>query len=254
MKRGIYLVANQRSQDHCENLVHSLRRAGCSLPIRLIPYGGIPVDAPALLREVEVTPEESYPAEARELVARLTTSLSCPRGFALRYLAFYGDWDHFCYSDNDIVALMDWAELFTRFDHDPTLDLVHADEEYTTGGRYNYHQPQVVIDTFGAGAMDSAITAGHFLVRRDGRLLRDIDAALRWMADHPGVAIPHDQSLLHLAALIGGWRIDNLCRGPERWASSWAGDYPDPLSLIQVINGSTRRRITHLHYSGGWSR
>ncbi|HEX3134769.1 MAG TPA: hypothetical protein VHX44_14465 [Planctomycetota bacterium] len=250
MTRGIYLVANLRSQDHCENLVHSIRRSGCTLPIRLIPYGGAPVESRTLLREVEVTPEESYSQEGRDLVARLTGALSCPRGFMLRYLAFFGDWEVFCYSDNDIVALMNWDELFQHFDREPTLDLLHADEEYTTGGRYNYHQPQAVLDAFGQDAMASAITAGHFLLRRDHRLLSDIDAALKWMADHPGVTIPHDQTLLHLAALIGHWRINNLCRGLERWGSSWAGDYPDPLTVIHTL--SSGRRISHIHYSGGW--
>jgi hypothetical protein len=252
MSRGIYLVANKRSQDHLANLIHSLRRAGCRLPIRLIPYGGQPVDAKEVLAEVEVTPESAYPADGRALVDELAGALSCPRGFVLRYLAFFSDWDEFLYSDNDIVALMDWSELFTYFSDDPRPDLVHADEEYTTGGRYNFREPAAITAAFGATALEQAVTAGHFLCRRDPRLVADLRRALAWMQAHPQVVIAHDQTLLHLAALLGGWRIRNLCKPPHGWASSWAGDYRDPLTLIHLLNGATRRRISHLHYSGSW--
>lgn len=252
MSRGIYLVANKRSQDHCENLIHSIRRSGCKLPIRLIPYGGDPVESPAILSQVEVTPETAYPAEARTLVDTLCAALSCPRGFVLRYLAFYSDWDHFLYSDNDIVALSDWTELFAYFDGTDQPDLVHADEEYTTKGKYNFRDPAAISKEFGEHALEQAITAGHFLCRRDPRLIRDILSGLDWMKTHSTVVIPHDQTLLHLAALIGRWRIRNLCKAPDRWASSWAGDYQDPLMLIQLLNGRERRRISHVHYSGDW--
>ena len=252
MTHGIYVVANLRSQSHCENLIHSIRKTGCRLPIRLIPYGGDPINSPSVLSQVEVTPESSFPAEGREFVEKLAKGLSCPRGFVLRYLAFFSDWDSFLYSDNDIVALMDWSELFERFSENPAPDLVHADEEYTTKGVFNFKQPDKIISAFGPQSLEQAITAGHFLCRRDPRLLSDIVQALDWMQSHPEIVRPHDQTLLHLAALIGGWRIRNLCKPPDGWGSSWAGDYQTPLALIHVLNGGIRQRISHLHYSGDW--
>jgi hypothetical protein len=252
MTHGIYLVANLRSQSHCENLIYSIRKTGCRLPIRLIPYGGEPINSPAVLSQVEVTPESSFPAEGRALVEKLTKGLSCPRGFVLRYLAFFSDWDSFLYSDNDIVALMDWSELFNHFSETPTPDLIHADEEYTTKGVFNFKQPDKIISAFGPQALEQAITAGHFLCRRDPGLLADILKALDWMNAHPEIVIPHDQTLLHLAALIGDWRIRNLCKSPDGWGSSWAGDYQNPLALIHAINAEKRQRISHLHYSGDW--
>ena len=252
MTHGIYVVANLRSQSHCENLIHSIRKTGCRLPIRLIPYGGDPINSPAVLSQVEVTPESSFPAEGRALVEKLAKGLSCPRGFVLRYLAFFSDWDSFLYSDNDIVALMDWSELFNHFSETPAPDLVHADEEYTTKGVFNFKQPDKIISAFGPQALEQAITAGHFLCRRDPRLLTDILQALDWMNAHPEIVRPHDQTLLHLAALIGGWRTRNLCKSPDNWGSSWAGDYANPLALIHALNTGKGQRISHLHYSGDW--
>ena len=79
-------------------------------------------------------------------------------------------------------------------------------------------------------------------------MVADLRAAAAWMQAHPDVAIPHDQALLHLALLLGGWRTLNLCRPPHGWASSWAGDYRSPLAIIQTVN--TGRPASHLHYSG----
>lgn len=255
MSRGIYLVANRISEEHCLNLIVSLRRAGCTLPIRLIPFGGAPVSAPGILEQVTVMRPEDFPAEGVAFIDELATVLTCPRGFLLRFLSFFGDWDEFIYSDNDIVALMDWSELFVFLEPplaSGPIDLVHADQEFTTNGKYNYRQPAAITDTFGARAMDNLLTAGHYLARRDARLVGDLRRALEWMRAHPQAVIPHDQTLMHLAALLGGWRTRNLCREPEPWGSSWAGDYPDALTLIQAANGTPRKRISHLHYSGGW--
>jgi hypothetical protein len=100
--------------------------------------------------------------------------------------------------------------------------------------------------------MDCLLTAGHYLARRDPRLVADLRKALEWMRAHPDAVIAHDQTLMHLAILLGGWRTRNLCRASSPWGSSWAGDYPDALSLIHATNGAGRQRISHIHYSGGW--
>ncbi len=255
MSRGIYLVANRISEEHCLNLIISLRRTGCTLPIRLIPFGGVPVSARGILDQVTVVQPEDFPAEGLAFINELATLLTCPRGFLLRFLSFFGDWDEFIYSDNDIVALMDWSELFTHLE--PALvggpvDLVHADQEFITNGQFNYRQPAAITEAFGAQAMDSLLTAGHYLARRNPRLVTDLRRALEWMRAHPQAVILHDQTLMHMAVLLGGWRTRNLCREPVPWGSSWAGDYPDALSLIQATNGSSRQRISHIHYSGGW--
>jgi len=251
MSRGIYLVANKVSEAHCGNLIHSIRATGCTLPIRLIPFGGPPIDSPAILSQVQLTPLDAYPPEGMAFIAELAAVLTCPRGFLYRFLSWFGDWDDFIYSDNDIVALMDWSELFTQLDASASV-IVHADCEYQTGGRFNFNDPGAVTAAFGPEALAAAITAGHFAARRTATQLNDLRLALRWMTDHPGIAKPHDQALLHLAVLLGKWRVCNLCKPPGNWGSSWSGDYADPLTLIQAINGATRRRLSHLHYSGGW--
>jgi|GEM_PF-1128055 len=242
----IYLVANHRSQRDCANLVCSIRAAGCKASIILIPFGGRPVDDQTLLEDVQVLDQSDFPTAGREFVEEIGHVLSdCPAGFLRRFLAFWGPFERFIYSDNDIVALSNWDEWFEMTS---SYDLVHADEEYTTEGKYNFVRPSVVPEILGEGALNAAITAGHFAARRSEVLVKDMQRALVWMQTHSEICKMHDQTLMHVAALLGNWNCLNLCKPPHNWLSSWAGDYSSPLALIQA--GQTGRRISHLHFSG----
>jgi hypothetical protein len=247
--RGIYLVANERSEALCANLIYSIRKAGCHLPIRLIPFGGNPVQSKQILQEVEPLNFERFPKEAHDFVSELSTVLTdCPRGFLNRFLGWFGDWDEFIYSDNDIVALMNWERLF---DNMPGNDLVHADEEYTTHGRFNYEQPDKIEELFGNGALLSALTAGHFVARRSPKMVEDMRSAMEWFRKNPTIPKRHDQSFLHVASMLGGWKVLNLCKPPHGWLSSWAGGYQNTLALVHAVQTEPLKRISHLHFSGG---
>jgi hypothetical protein len=247
--RGIYLVANAQSELLAENLVFSIRRSGCTLPIRLIPYGGPEVSNRNLLGQVEIVEPSAFGPAASAFVNEVMTVVRCPEGYIRRFLPWFGDWDEFLYSDNDIVALMNWERMFSFL---PENDIVHADLEYSTGGRYTHHKPRQVEANFGPTAMQSLFTAGHFVARRRSVLVEDMREALNWFRHNPGVPMLHDMALLHIASLIGRWHILNLCRSPYNWISSWAGDYKNPLDLmLQIQTGAPASRcISHLHYSG----
>lgn len=256
MKKGIVLVANLQSQLHCENLIYSIRKSACSLPIRLIHFGGEPVNSKYILDEVEYLTEVDFSEEAIAFVNNLRTVLTdCPMGYLYRFLAWFSDWDEFIYTDNDIVALMNWERLF---EFTEGFDLVHADKEYTTFGIYNYLQPQKVEEIFGKDSLKSTITAGHILVKKNLKMINDMNAAVNWFNQNPEIPIKHDQALLHIAALLGDWKLLNLCKAPYNWLSTWSGDYKNSLDLIQALQRCDERTsapiekvtISHLHYSG----
>ena len=69
-KRGIYLVANQRSSAECSNLIATIRRCGCNLPIRVIPYGGSPMVLDPRWKGVKLLTLEDFPAEGLAFLAR----------------------------------------------------------------------------------------------------------------------------------------------------------------------------------------
>lgn len=279
MKKGIVLVANLKSQLYCENLIYSIRKSACSLPIRLIHFGGEPVNSKYILDEVEFLTVDDFSEEAKAFVNNLKSVLTdCPMGYLYRFLAWFSDWDEFIYADNDIVALMNWERLF---EFTEGFDLVHADEEYTTFGIYNYLEPQKIEEIFGKDSLNIAITAGHMLVKKNSKMISDMNAAVNWVNQNPEIPIKHDQTLLHIAALLGDWKLLNLCKPPHNWLSTWSGDYKNSLDLIQALQGCEERKtgsfkawyansseenknrykqqssaqaekvsISHLHYSG----
>lgn len=243
--RGIYLVANEHSEELCESLIYSIRSSGCSLPIRLLPYGGRPVRSKTVLQNVEAIGLDNFPQEGRDFIDKLTQSGFNP-GLVRRFLAWYGDWDEFIYSDNDIVALCNWEILFDFLDQH---DLVHADREYLTEGKFNYHKPQAIRAEFGEQAMDSLVTAGHFLGRRGTKYPTDILQAVDWFQAHQDVPKWHDQALLHVAILKGSWKVRNLCKEPYCWLSPFSGAYRNTLDCVQSITRSGKN-ISHIHYAG----
>jgi len=246
--RGIYLVANRQSAQECDNLIYSIRRCGCRLPIRIIPYGGKPARLSARWEEVECVSTADFPVEAGAFVEELRKRMpQCSAGLLRRFLCWFGEFEEFLYSDNDVVAMMNWEELFPYLEN---YELVHADNEFETGCIFNLIQPPRFEELMGPGALESAVTAGHFLCRRSPRHTADLLAGLDWMEAHPDIPIWHDQALLHVTLVLAKWQVLNLCKPPHNWASSWAGHYKNVLELIRTIQVE-RRPISHLHFSGG---
>lgn len=248
-RRGIFLVANRFSSAQCHNLIYSIRECGCRLPIRIVPWGGEPLRLKQSFDDVELLSLHDFPSEGQAFLAELKRRmpLSLHPGHLHRFLSWFGEFDEFLYSDNDIVALMNWEDLFSYL---ADYELVNADLEYETKGKFNMFQPTRFEQLLGPGALDRAVTAGHFLCRRSSKHLTDIMAAISWMETHPGVAKWHDQALLHVALTLGEWPALNLCKPPHNWASSWAGDYRNSFEILRTVQ-ATRIPMSHLHYSGG---
>jgi len=216
-RRGIYLVANRRSEAECNNLIASIRRCGCRLPIHIIPFDENPPVLDKRWPGVERLSMADFPTEGREFMSELTgRHRGCHYGLLRRFLAWFGEFDEFLYSDNDIVALMNWEELFPYLDGH---DVVHADYEFTTGGKFNLRNPRRFEELMGPGSLEAALTSGHLLVRRSPRHPADLLAGLSWMEAHPDLLIWQDQVLLHVTLLVAQWRVLNLCKPPHNWAS-----------------------------------
>jgi hypothetical protein len=247
LKRGIYLVANRQSADECGNLVYSIRRCGCQLPIRIIPFGGEPLPISAAWNDVRVLSISDFPEEGVAFVEQLKRRIpNCSLGFLRRFLAWFGEFDEFLYSDNDVVALMNWEELFPYLEK---YDLVHADLEFTTKGIFNMRQPDRFEELMGPGALEIALTAGHFLCRPRVQHRGDLLAGLAWMEAHPEVPVWHDQTLMHVTLALAKWPALNLCKPPYNWADPHAGSYLNILDLCRVIQ-TDGHPMSHLHYSG----
>ena len=159
-RQGIYLVANRQSAAQCNNLIASIRRCGCRLPIRVIPYDGSPAVLDAGWDGVEQLSMGDFPAEGLAFLKELQARISqCNPGHLRRFLCWFGEFDEFLYSDNDVVALMNWEDLFPYLENH---DVVHADYEFTTGGKYNLRQPRGFEELMGQGSLRGGAHGGTF--------------------------------------------------------------------------------------------
>ncbi|MCE0496939.1 MAG: hypothetical protein LV481_03215 [Methylacidiphilales bacterium] len=245
MTRGIYLVANRRAEREAAHLVFSLRRAGCTLPIALIPFDDDPPVHPRLRTETKYLSMADFPEESRALLGQIAELWPASRaGLFRRLLAWWGPFDEFIYSDNDIVALADWSPFFDRLGDN---DFLHADMEYATDGVYAYKKPEIVREKFGPAALDSVFTTGHYVSRKKPEITTALAATVPWLRANPGVAHEVDGAFIHLAVLVGGLRIKNLCKAPENWPSPWAGSYRNALDVAQTAQ---RGLLFQIHYSG----
>ena len=241
-------MANRQSAGECRNLIYSIRKCGCRLPIRIIPYGGKPLPADGAWENVRILSIGDFPTEGVAFIEEIQRRMRhCPKGLLHRFLPWFGEFDEFLYADNDIVALMNWEELFSFLGE---YELVHVDTECITEGKFNLRRPDLFEELMGPGALELAITAGFFLCRRKPQHRADLLAGLAWMEEHPDVPIWHDQALLHVTLALAKWPTLNLCKPPHRWASSWAGDYKNLLEIVRTIQVE-HRPFSHLHYSGG---
>jgi hypothetical protein len=245
--RGIYLVANRVSSDLCHNLIYSIRQCGCRLPIRVLPYGGEPLALKDNFEDVALVRPEDFPAEGREFVAELGRRLPCSPGLLQRFLCWFGEFDEFLYSDNDIVALMNWEEMFGYLGD---YELVHADHEYRTGGMFNLREPERFEQLLGAGALEWALTAGHFLCRPSPRQVDDLLAGVSWMEAHREVVKWHDQALMHVALALAKWPVLNLCKPPHNWGHTWAGGYKNSFDVLRTVQ-ACHHPVSHVHFAGG---
>jgi hypothetical protein len=248
LTRGIYLIANRQSAEECRNLIYSIRGCGCHLPIRIIPYGGDPLPADPKWEDVRLLSANEFPRDGLEFVDELKRRIpQCPLGFLRRFLCWFGEFDEFLYSDNDVVALMNWEELFPFLE---TYELVHADLEYKTKGVFNMRQPARFEELMGPGSLESAMTAGHFLCRPRAQHRADLLSGLAWMEAHREVPMWHDQALMHVTLTLAKWPALNLCKPPNNWACTHAGSYKKVWDVIRAIQVE-KRPISHLHFSGG---
>jgi hypothetical protein len=213
----------------------------------VIPFGGEPLPVSASWEDVKLLSMSDFPAEGLAFLTELERRMpQCPRGWLRRFLAWFGEFDEFLYSDNDIVALMNWEELFSFLEQ---FDLVHADLEFRTKGIFNMRQPDRYEKLMGDDALELAITSGHFLCRPRTQHIADFLAGVAWMEAHPEVPVWHDQAVLNITLTLGKWRKLNLCQPPYNWADPHAASYRNTLDLCRVIQVE-RRPISHLHYSG----
>lgn len=112
---GIYVLANDCSREWLIAWFESVRAKGCRLPVCIIPFDERmgQVERIAARYGAEILTSDSFGA-LDTLGLEMTENVR--HGHFFRKLAMFdGPFDTFVYADSDMLALMNWDELVTRF-------------------------------------------------------------------------------------------------------------------------------------------
>ncbi|HTL88433.1 MAG TPA: hypothetical protein VL134_03470 [Leptolyngbya sp.] len=253
MKRGIYIVANDKVIENAIALLNSIRLYDREIPVYLIPFNDEYQNVLSLLNQlhnVQLFPD-------LELLERLTNRVGeiFDRDFLklpnkMRKLAvWFGEFDEFLYIDTDIVV---FDKISETLDHLSNCDFFCCDYHYLSEGLRNIFSPIVKGNIFTIEQLQDVFNSG-FWGSRKGVITEDqLYEVLKDCAQHreyfdfaQGVT---DQPVLNYLILKCFENRMNLVKPPENAAGSWAGS--PHFENRQYVLYDREKRLKYLHWAG----
>lgn len=255
MKRGIYIVANDKVTEHAIACLNSIRLHDPTIPIILIPYDDNYHNVAALLKQdygVELYPD-------LEFIERLSQNLHdiFGTGFFARPNQFrkqacwFGPFERFLYIDTDVVVFSPIAQTLDALDN---TDFLCYDYQHK-GGIQNVFSSKVLEDGVFSEAELQDIFNGGFWASKRGLLQEaDLYEVFRDCAAHPDYfdfsQKTSDQPIINYMVLKRIPNRLNLVRqngpGPGNWAGMSHFQYDD----MRLIDPNVGKPLDYLHWAG----
>ncbi len=252
MKRGIYIVANDKVIENAIALLNSIRLYDREIPIYLIPFNNEYQNVLSTLNQlhnVQLFPD-------LELLERLTDRVSeiFDRDFLklpnkMRKLAvWFGEFDEFLYIDTDIVVFDKISDILN---HLSNCDFLCCDYHYFSEGLRNIFSP-VIERIFTGDQLEDVFNSG-FWGSRKGIITEDqLYEVLKDCAQHreyfdftEGVT---DQPILNYLVLKCFEKRINLVKPPEEAPGSWAGS--THFQDWEHVLYDRGQKLKYLHWAG----
>ncbi len=253
MKRGIYIVANDRVLENAIALLNSIRLHDQEIPVYLIPFNDEYQNVLATLNRlhrVQLFPDI-------ELIERLTNRVGeiFDRDFLklpnkMRKLAvWFGEFDEFLYIDTDIVVFDKISETLNYLSK---CDFFCCDYHYSNEGLRNIFSSIVEETIFNQEQLQDVFNSG-FWGSRKGIITEDqLYDVLKDCAQHreyfdftQGVT---DQPVLNYLILQCFEKRMNLVKSPENAPGSWAGS--NHFENREFVLYDQEKRLKYLHWAG----
>ncbi|MGG6267751.1 Npun_R2821/Npun_R2822 family protein [Leptolyngbya sp. AN03gr2] len=253
MKRGIYIVANDKVTENAIALLNSIRLFDPEIAIYLIPFNDeyqTVLSTLNRLHNVQLFPD-------LELLERLTSRVGeiFDRDFLklpnkMRKLAvWFGVLDEFLYIDTDIVV---FEQIADTLNHLSNCDFFCCDYHYSSEGLSNIFSPMVKNTIFSEEQLQDVFNSG-FWGSRKGVITEDqLYEVLQDCAQHreyfdftQGVT---DQPILNYLILQRFEKRMNLVKPPENAPGSWAGS--NHFENRQYVLYDRGQKLKYLHWAG----
>lgn len=253
MKRGIYIVANDKVTENAIALLNSIRLYDREIPIYLIPFNDEYQNVFLILNQlhnVQLFPD-------LELLERLTNRVGeiFDRDFLklpnkMRKLAvWFGVLDEFLYIDTDIVV---FEKISETLNHLLNCDFFCCDYHYSSEGLRNIFSPVVKENIFTDEQLQDVFNSGFWGSRKGIITEEKLYDVLKDCAQHreyfdftQGVT---DQPVLNYLILKCFEKRMNLVKPPENAPGSWAGS--QHFENRQYVLYDRGQKLKYLHWAG----
>ncbi|MCU0547892.1 MAG: polysaccharide pyruvyl transferase family protein [Leptolyngbya sp. Prado105] len=253
MKRGIYIVANDKVTENAIALLNSIRLFDPEIPVYLIPFNDeyhYVLEVLNRLHRVELFPDmallERLTSRVGEIFER--DFLKLPNKMR-KLAAWFGILDEFIYIDTDIVVFDRIAETLNYLSR---CDFFCCDYHYASEGLSNIFSPMVRDNIFTREALQDVFNSGFWGSRKGVICEEQLYEVLKDCAQHPeyfdftqGVT---DQPILNYLVLKCFDRRMNLVKPPENAPGSWAGS--KHFEHRQYVLYDRGQKLNYLHWAG----
>jgi hypothetical protein len=255
MKRGIYIVANDKVTSQAIALLNSIRLHDPEIPIVMIPYDDQYQAVAAKLNSAYgVTLYEDL-----QFINRLSSKLqqifgekffARPNQFR-KQACWFGPFDEFLYIDTDIVV---FEKISNNINYLADYDFICCDYQHA-GGIKNVFSPKVIEDQVFSEADLKGIFNGGFWGAKKGLFSEeDLYNTFAECAAHPEYfdfsQKTSDQPIINYMILKRVQRRLNIVQQENKGPGNWAGSSHFVVEGDRLIDSKVNRPLQYLHWAG----
>jgi hypothetical protein len=256
MKRGIYILANNKVAEQTIALLNSIRHYDATVPVVMIPYND---DYEALAEVlaanygVEVYADLTVMHRLSDRLNQICGPDFLARRNLLRKLAcWFGPLDEFLFIDTDIVV---FEPIIQQLDALSNYDFICCDYQHQHGIDEVFMPPILDANLFTQDELKEVFNSGFWGGRKGVLTEQDFEEIFTECAAHPEYFFQYnsDQTLLNYVILRKVSRRFNLIRRAEGCPGNWAGS---KFELVEnrpekcLVDANTQQPLMFLHWAG----
>jgi hypothetical protein len=255
MKRGIYIIANDKVTDHAIALLNSIRHHDKNTPIILIPYDDNYHNIAQLLNQyynVEIYPDLAF-------IDRLSNKLhetfggkffARPNQFR-KQACWFGPFDEFLYIDTDIVV---FEKIIDNLNYLAKADFICCDYQHL-GGINNVFTPKVLEEkVFTETEVKDIFNGGFWGAKKNTISEEDLYEIFTECASHPEYfdfsQKTSDQPIINYMLLKRIPHRFNIVNREGKAPGNWGGSHHFQRQGNLLYDKSVNQPLQYLHWAG----
>lgn len=255
MKRGIYIIANDKVTEHAIALLNSIRLLDADTPIVLIPYDNN-------YHSIANTLSQYYGVQLYEdldFIDRLSNKLhevfgskffARPNQFR-KQACWFGPFDDFLYIDTDIVV---FEKIIDNLNYLATYDFICCDYQHL-GGITNVFTPKVLEEkVFTTDEIKDIFNGGFWGAKKNVITEQDLYETFAECSAHPEYfdfsQKTSDQPIINYMLLKRIGKRFNIVNREGKAPGNWAGTPHFQTQGHLLIDPTVNQPLQYLHWAG----